>query len=142
MFEVLKDGCLKAIWIICTNPLTSLPNVRQAEAALAKAKYVVVQEVSTKPETLAYADGVLPAAAWAEKEGTMTNSERRSSYLPRVVAAPSEVLPDAEIICHCARAMGFPGFDYPSMDAIYPEHIRLTAGTSLDSMGLSYNILR
>jgi ferredoxin-nitrate reductase len=142
MFEALEDGRLKAIWIICTNPLTSLPNVRQAEAALAKAKYVVVQEVSTKPETLAYADVVLPAAAWAEKEGTMTNSERRISYLPRVVAAPGEALPDAEIICRFARAMGFQGFDYPSMEAIYLEHIRLTAGTSLDSIGLNYSILR
>jgi ferredoxin-nitrate reductase len=142
MFEALEDGRLKAIWIICTNPLTSLPNVRQAEAALAKAKYVVVQEVSTKPETLAYADVVLPAAAWAEKEGTMTNSERRISYLPRVVAAPGEALPDAEIICRFARTMGFQGFDYPSMEAIYLEHIRLTAGTSLDSTGLNYSILR
>jgi ferredoxin-nitrate reductase len=142
MFEALEDGRLKAIWIICTNPLTSLPNVRQAEAALAKAKYVVVQEVSTKPETLAYADVILPAATWAEKEGTMTNSERRISYLPRVVAAPGEALPDAEIICRFARAMGFSGFDYPSMEAIYLEHIRLTAGTSLDSTGLNYSILR
>ncbi|MFD1871429.1 molybdopterin-dependent oxidoreductase [Hymenobacter bucti] len=142
MFEALEDGRLKAIWIICTNPLTSLPNVRQAEAALAKAKYVVVQEVSTKPETLAYADVVLPAAAWAEKEGTMTNSERRISYLPRVVSAPGEALPDAEIICRFARAMGFRGFDFPNMEAIYLEHIRLTAGTSLDSTGLNYSILR
>jgi ferredoxin-nitrate reductase len=142
MFEALEDGRLKAIWIICTNPLTSLPNVRQAETALAKAKYVVVQEVSSKPETLAYADVVLPAAAWAEKEGTMTNSERRISYLPKVVDAPGEALPDAEIICRFARAMGFQGFNYPNTEAIYKEHTRLTAGTSLDISGLNYEILR
>jgi len=142
MFEALEDGCLKAIWILCTNPLTSLPNVRQAEAALAKAKFVVVQEVSTQPETLAYADVVLPAAAWAEKEGTMTNSERRISHLARVVAAPGEALPDAEIICRFAQAMGFSGFDFPNPEAIYLEHIQLTAGTSLDSTGLNYNILK
>ncbi|MGI4835395.1 MAG: molybdopterin-dependent oxidoreductase [Janthinobacterium lividum] len=142
MFEALEAGRLKAIWIICTNPLTSLPNVRQAEAALAKAKYVVVQEVSNQPETLAYADVVLPAAAWAEKEGTMTNSERRISHLAKVANAPGEALPDAEIICRFAQAMGFAGFDYPSPEAIYLEHIRLTAGTSLDSTGLTYSILR
>ena len=62
-----------------TNPLVSLPDVRIAEEALKKAKFVVVQEVSNKPETLKYADVVLPAAAWAEKEGTMTNAERRIS---------------------------------------------------------------
>jgi len=142
MFEALEDGRLKAIWIVCTNPLTSLPNVRQAEAALAKAKYVVVQEISNKPETLAYADVILPAAAWAEKEGTMTNSERRISHLPKVIDAPGEALPDAEIICRFARAMGFAGFDFPSMAAIYQEHIGLTAGTSLDSTGLNYSILK
>jgi ferredoxin-nitrate reductase len=142
MFEALEDGRLKAIWILCTNPLTSLPNARQAEAALAKAKFVVVQEISNKPETLAYADVILPAAAWAEKEGTMTNSERRISHLAKVVAAPGEALPDAEIICRFARAMGFSGFDYPSPAAIYEEHARLTAGTTLDISGLTYNILQ
>ncbi len=142
MFEALEDGRLKAIWIICTNPLTSLPQVRQAEAALAKAKFVVVQDISTKPETLAYADVILPAAAWAEKEGTMTNSERRISYLPKVVEAPGEALPDAEIICRFARALNFPGFDFPTTEAIYEEHTRLTAGTTLDISGLNYTVLR
>jgi len=142
MFEALADGRLKAIWILCTNPLTSLPNARQAEVALAKAKFVVVQEISNKPETLAYADVILPAAAWAEKEGTMTNSERRISHLAKVINAPGEALPDAEIICRFARAMGFAGFDNPSPAAIYEEHARLTAGTTLDISGLNYNILR
>ncbi|MGI4741712.1 MAG: molybdopterin-dependent oxidoreductase [Janthinobacterium lividum] len=142
MFEALEDGRLKAIWILCTNPLTSLPNVRQAEAALAKAKFVVVQEVSNKPETLAYADVILPAAAWAEKEGTMTNSERRISHLAKVVDAPGEALPDAEILCRFARAMGFRGFDFPTPAAIYEEHTRLTAGTTLDISGLTYSILK
>jgi ferredoxin-nitrate reductase len=142
MFEALEDGRLKAIWILCTNPLTSLPNARQAEAALAKAKFVVVQEISNKPETLAYADVILPAAAWAEKEGTMTNSERRISHLAKVVAAPGEALPDAEIICRFACAMGFAGFNYPSPAAIYEEHARLTAGTTLDISGLTYGILQ
>ena len=142
MFEALEDGRLKAIWILCTNPLTSLPNARQAEAALAKAKFVVVQEVSNQPTTLAYADVVLPAAAWAEKEGTMTNSERRISHLAKVVDAPGEALPDAEIICRFARAMGFKGFDFPTPSAIYDEHVRLTAGTTLDISGLNYRILQ
>ncbi|MGI4733565.1 MAG: molybdopterin-dependent oxidoreductase [Janthinobacterium lividum] len=142
MFEALEDGRLKAIWIICTNPLTSLPNVRQAEAALAKAKFVVVQDVSNKPETLAYADVILPAAAWAEKEGTMTNSERRIGHLAKVVPAPGEALPDAEIICRFAQAMGFSGFDFANAEAIYQEHTRLTAGTSVDISGLNYGILQ
>src|SRR5690606_7689948 len=77
MFDALESGKLKAIWILCTNPLVSLPDVRKVENALQKAKFVVVQEITNKAETLAYADVILPAAAWSEKEGTMTNSERR-----------------------------------------------------------------
>jgi ferredoxin-nitrate reductase len=142
MFEALNDGRLKAIWIMCTNPLTSLPNVRLAEQALKKAKFVVVQEVSNKPETLAYADVILPAAAWAEKEGTMTNSERRISYLNKIIDSPGEALPDAEIICRFARKMGYAGFDFKSSAEIYAEHVKLTAKTSIDISGLNYEILK
>ena len=142
MFEALNDGRLKAIWIMCTNPLTSLPNVRLAEEALKKAKFVVVQEISNKPETLAYADVILPAAAWAEKEGTMTNSERRISYLNKILEPPGEALPDAEIICRFARKMGYKGFDFENAAAIYAEHVKLTAKTNIDISGLSYAVLK
>ncbi len=142
MMGALEDGRMKAIWIIGTNPLVSLPDVRRAEMALQKAKFVVVQEVSNRPETLAYADLILPAAAWTEKEGTMTNSERRIGLLDKVVEPPGEALPDATILCRFARKMGFPGFDYPDAGAIFREHALLTAGTSIDYSGLDYDILR
>ena len=142
MFEALENGSLKAIWIMCTNPLTSLPNVRLAEAALKKAKFVVVQEISNKPESLAFADVILPAAAWAEKEGTTTNSERRISYLNKIIEPPGEALPDAEIICRFARKMGYKGFDFENPAAIYAEHARLTTKTNIDISGLSYAILK
>ena len=142
MFEALNDGRLKAIWVICTNPLVSLPNVRMAEEGLRKAKFVVVQEVSKKPETLKYADIILPAAAWAEKEGTMTNSERRIGYLSKIIEPPGEALPDTEIICRFARKMGYPGFDFKEQNEIYVEHTLSTAGTNLDISGLHYNLLK
>lgn len=142
MFTALNDGHLKAIWIMCTNPLTSLPNVRLAEEALKKAKFVVVQEISNKPETLAYADVIFPAAAWAEKEGTMTNSERRISYLNKIIEPPGEALPDAEIICRFARKMGYKGFDFKNTAEIYAEHAKLTTKTNIDISGLSYAILK
>lgn len=138
MFEALHDGRLKAIWILCTNPITSLPNARFAEEALKKAKFVVVQEISNKPETLDYADVVLPAAAWTEKEGTMTNSERRISHLQKVIDPPGEALPDAEIICRFARKMGYKGFDYKNPEEIYREHTQLTYRTSINIKGLDY----
>jgi ferredoxin-nitrate reductase len=142
MFTALEEGRLKAIWIVGSNPLVSLPDVRRAEAALQKAKFVVVQEVSNKPETLHYADIVLPAAAWAEKEGTMTNAERRISYLHKITNAPGEALPDAEIICRVAKKMGYHGFSYNSASEIYEEHCRLTAGTRIDISGLDYNTIQ
>ena len=142
MFDALHDGRLKAIWIMCTNPLTSLPNARIAEEALKKAKFVVVQEVSNKPETLQYADVILPAAAWTEKEGTMTNSERRISYLSKVIDPPAEALPDAEIICRFAKKMGYPGFDFANAGEIFKEHTRLTLKTTLRLDGLDYEVIK
>lgn len=143
MFEALNDGKLKAIWIMCTNPLISLPDVRLAEKALGKAKFVVVQEMSSKPETLRYADVVLPAAGWAEKEGTMTNSERRISHLNKIVKAPGEALPDAEILCLFAKKMGYEkAFSYTSVAAVFDEHCALTKNTNIDISGLNYNILK
>ncbi|MGG9972588.1 molybdopterin-dependent oxidoreductase [Ferruginibacter sp. SUN002] len=142
MFDALNEGKLKAIWIICTNPLVSLPNVRVAEEGLKKAKFVVVQDVSNKPETLKYADVILPAATWTEKEGTMTNSERRISYLNKIVDAPGEALPDTEIICRFAKQMGFKGFEYKEYNDIYKEHAALTAGTNIDITGLDYTIIK
>ncbi len=142
MFDALNDGKLKAIWILCTNPLISLPDVRIAEAGLKKAKFVVVQDVTSKLETLQYADVVLPAAAWTEKEGTMTNAARYISHLAKINEAPGEALPDAEIICRFATKMGYHGFDYKNFAEIYAEHAALTAGTNIDISGLSYEILK
>ena len=142
MMDALENGKLKAIWIIGTNPLVSLPDVRKAEAGLKKAKFVVVQDISNRPETLAYADVIFPAATWAEKEGTMTNSERRISYLHAVTNAPGEALPDSEIICRFARKMGYSGFDFSGPAAIYQEHVRLTAGTHIDITGVNYSLLQ
>lgn len=142
MFEALEDGRLKAIWIICTNPLVSLPDVRRAEKALAKANFVVVQDISYLSDTVPYADLLLPAAGWLEKEGTMTNSERRISYLNKVIDAPGEALPDTEILIHFAKKMGFPGFDYNNVSEIFDEHCKLTKGTNIDISGLSYEKLK
>jgi len=142
MFDELNTGKLKAIWILCTNPLISLPDVRRAEEGLKKAKFVVVQDISNKVETLKYADVVLPAAAWAEKEGTMTNAGRYISHLNKIIQSPGEALPDAEIICRFAKKMGYEGFDFNNPSAIYEEYVQLTEGTNIDVSGLNYTILK
>jgi ferredoxin-nitrate reductase len=148
MFEALADGRMKAIWIIGTNPLVSLPDVRMAEAALKNAKFVVVQDMSSRPETLEYADVVLPAATWTEKEGTMTNSERRVSYLHKITNPPEEALPDAEILTRFAHKMGFEKqFDYLNTEGsfsekIFAEHVALTKGTNVDLSHINYDELK
>ncbi len=142
MFDALNDGKLKAIWILCTNPLISLPDVRAAEEGLKKAKFVVVQDITNKVETLQYADVVLPAASWIEKQGTMTNAGRYVALLNKMVAAPGEALPDAEIICRFAKKMGFAGFDFAGPAEIFAEHAALTKGTNIDISALSYDVLK
>lgn len=143
MFDALEDGRLKAIWIVCTNPLVSLPDARKAERALAKAKFVIVQDISLRSDTVKYADVILPAATWAEKEGTMTNSERRISYLHPVVSPPGEALPDTEIILRFAKKMGFgSSFNYQNVGEVFDEHCKLSKGTNVDISALSYDILK
>lgn len=143
MFEALRDGKMKAIWILCTNPLVSLPDSKLVEEALEKAKFVIVQDISNRSDTVKYADLVLPAAAWLEKEGTMTNSERRISHLSKVIDAPGEAIPDSEIFCKFAEKMGWgESFNYANKSEIYDEHAQLTKNTNVDVSGLNYERLQ
>jgi ferredoxin-nitrate reductase len=142
MFEAILADKLKVIWIICTNPLVSLPDARMVEKALKMAKLVIVQDISRNSITAQYADIIFPATTWLEKDGTMTNSERRISYLPQLMDAPGETLSDVDILCRFAKEMDFKGFDYKNQDEIFDEHVKLTANTNIDISGLSYDWLR
>ena len=143
MFDALRSGEMKAVWIICTNPMVSLPDSNRVKAALENAKFVIVQDVSGASDTLDFADLVLPAAGWLEKEGTMTNSERRVGHLARALDAPGEALSDTEILTRFAHTMGYgDSFTYKNMSEIYEEHAGLTRGTNLDVSGLTYHRLQ
>ncbi|MBU2951528.1 molybdopterin-dependent oxidoreductase [Tamlana agarivorans] len=142
MFDALESGKLKAVWIACTNPLVSLPNSNRIERAMKNAKFVVVQDISHKSDTVDFADLVLPAAGWLEKEGTMTNSERRISYLPKEIDAPGEARPDVEIFCDFAQRMGFRGFNFSNASEVYDEYASMTKGTNIDVSFLNYDRLK
>jgi ferredoxin-nitrate reductase len=143
MFEALADDRLKAIWIINTNPLVSMPDLNRTENALKNGRFVVVQDVSSRADTVAFADVVLPAAAWLEKEGTMTNAERRITHLPKAIDAPGEALPDSEIIWRFAEKMGFgASFNYHSPSDVYDEYVKITEQTTIDATGVSYSLLQ
>ncbi|MEA5459609.1 molybdopterin-dependent oxidoreductase [Arcicella sp. LKC2W] len=143
MFQALADGRMKAIWIVTTNPMVSLPDINMVEKGLQNAKFVVVQDISNRSDTVKYADVVLPAAAWAEKESVFTNSERRITFLPKVVDAPGEALDDTEIIKRFAQKMGFgESFNYLNNSEIYDEHCLSTKGTNINITGLNYDVLK
>lgn len=149
LFAGLKSGQVKAVWIACTNPAQSLPHQAEVRQALAAAELVVVQEAFADAETLAYADVALPAATWGEKEGTVTNSERRISRVRAAVAPAGEARADWAIACDFARRLGrelgLPSaetlFAYPDPEAIFNEHRQTTVGRDLDIGGLSYDRL-
>ena len=143
IFEGLRDGSVRAVWILCTNPAASMPDLDLVEKALRQAEIVIVQDAYHPTETTRFADVLLPAAQWPEKDGVMTNSERRMTYLPKLVEPPGEALPDAVIVARVARELGFKdAFAYESAAEIFDEYAALTAGTACDCSGVSHTRLK
>ena len=143
MFDSLAGGKVKAVWIICTNPAASMPDIDLIERALRYAHLVVVQDSYHPNDTTKFADVLLPAAQWPEKDGVMTNSERRVSFFPRLLAPPGEALPDWEIGALLGRHMGYSSaFAFTESEQVFEEYKRLTAGTPIDISGLTYERLR
>lgn len=142
-FEALAQGKVKAIWILCTNPAASAPDSDLIEKALRQAELVVVQDAYHPTATSRFAHVVLPAAQWSEKEGVMTNSERRITYMPKLAEPPGEALPDWKIISLFAEAMGYrAGFGYETAEQIFAEFAALTKDTLCDYSGVSYERLK
>ena len=126
LFEAVAAGKIKALWIAGTNPVVSMPDADAVKRALEACPFVVVSDVIAKTDTTAYADVLLPAAAWGEKNGTVTNSERRISRQRPFLPLPGEARPDWAIFADVARRMRFAGFDYRSASEVFDEHARLS----------------
>jgi len=127
MFDAVRDGRIKAIWIMATNPAVSLPEADRVVAALKKCEFVVVSDNTRHTDTAQLAHVLLPAAAWGEKDGTVTNSERRISRQRPFLPLPGEARPDWWIVTEVARRMGYAesfAFDGPA--AIFAEHAALS----------------
>lgn len=128
MFEAMHAGRIKAVWIMATNPVVSMPDADRVRAALRRCELVVVSDCVSDTDTAALAHVLLPAMTWGEKDGTVTNSERRISRQRRFLEAPGEASPDWWIIGEVARRMGFgTAFRYESPREIFDEHARLSA---------------
>jgi assimilatory nitrate reductase catalytic subunit len=127
LFRDIEQGKVKAVWIIATNPLVSLPDANQVQRALEKCELVVVSDIVEGTDTNAFAHVLLPALGWGEKDGTVTNSERCISRQRAFLAAPGEARADWQALCQVARRMGFAGFDFDSAHQIFDEHARLSS---------------
>ena len=129
MFEAIERGTIKALWVMATNPAVSLPRAGAMRAALKKLELFVVSENVRSNDTIeAGAQVLLPAAAWGEKDGTVTNSERRISRQRAFLPPPGEVRPDWWIVTEVARRLGFGlAFNYCRPADIFREHAALSA---------------
>jgi assimilatory nitrate reductase catalytic subunit len=127
MFDAVRDGRIKALWIAGTNPAVSLPRANRVREALERCPFVVVADVRDN-DTGAFAHVRLPALAWAEKDGTVTNSERRISRQRAFLPPPGEAKADWWMLAELARRMGFgDAFAWPNVAAVFREHAALSA---------------
>lgn len=128
LFEAAAEGEVEALWIMATNPADSLPDTARVRQALARCPFVVVSDVSCQADTLAYADVILPAAAWGEKDGMVTNSERRMSRQRAFRAPPGSARPDWWALSQVAARLGYAeAFAYRGPDEIFREYAALSA---------------
>ena len=126
MFEAVHAGKIKAIWVMATNPAVSMPDATRVREALDRCPFVVVSDC-VDTDTTAFADVKLPALAWGEKDGTVTNSERTITRQRALFPTPGQARADWRIVADVAQAMGFDGFGWPSQAGVFREWARLTA---------------
>lgn len=126
MFEAIEKGQIKAVWIMATNPLVSMPNTARVRAALEKCELVIVSDCVQNNDTLALADVKFPATPWLEKNGTVTNSERCISRQRPAIMPSGQAKHDWQIISLVAQSMGYDGFNYQRPQQIFVEFARLS----------------
>ncbi|NOZ97534.1 MAG: molybdopterin-dependent oxidoreductase [Gammaproteobacteria bacterium] len=127
LFQAIERGKIKAVWIMATNPVVSLPDAEQVKRALEKCEFVVISDICAQTDTTAYADVLLPALGWGEKDGTVTNSERRISRQRAFLDSPKQAKADWWAVCEVAKKLGFNGFDFSNACDIFNEHAALSA---------------
>ncbi|MEO1138432.1 MAG: molybdopterin-dependent oxidoreductase [Pseudomonadota bacterium] len=143
MFRAVGRGEIKALWVIHTNPAVSMPDADAVRDAIAACPFTVVSDITGHTDTARMADVLLPASAWAEKSGTVTNSDRTISRQRPVLPTPGNARPDWQILAQVGQRMGWcAAFDYESPAEIFREHAALSGlagqlGRDFDISGLS-----
>ena len=127
LFDAIDEGKIKAVWIMATNPVVSMPNADKVKAALKKCELVVVSDCIKNTDTTALADVAFPATGWSEKDGTVTNSERRISRQRALLPPAGNAKHDWWIICQLAKRLGFAdAFNFNGSADIFREHAALS----------------
>ena len=127
LFDAMDNGTIKAIWIMATNPAVSMPDSNKVKRALEKCEFVVVSDCMQSTDTTRYANVLLPAKTWGERDGTVTSSERRISRQRAFTSSAEEVRSDWWIISEVAKRMGFSeAFSYSDSSEIFKEHAGLS----------------
>ena len=143
MFARIASGQIKALWVICTNPAVSMPDADAVAAAIKGCDFTVVSEMYPETDTAKLAHVLLPATGWGEKDGTVTNSERRISRQRALLPAPAGARADWKIIADVAARMGWADeFAYDRPAQIFREHAALSGvagalGKDFDISGLA-----
>lgn len=128
MFAAMASGKIKAVWILGTNPVVSLPDTQLVKKALTECDFVVVSDITADTDTARYADILLPAQGWSEKSGTVTNSERTISRQRRFVQPQGDSKADWWALCEVAKALGFDSeFDFKNSAEVFKEYAQLSA---------------
>lgn len=130
LFQACADGKIKALWVMSTNPAVSMPDAGHVAAAIANVPFVAVSDIMARTDTGDLADVLLPATGWGEKDGTVTNSERRVSRQRAFLPPPGQSRPDWQIICDVAGRMGWAdAFSFAAPADVFAEYIALSAAT-------------
>jgi assimilatory nitrate reductase catalytic subunit len=130
LFEACAAGKIKALWVMSTNPAVSMPDSNGVIDALKNVPFVAVSDIMAHTDTGDLADVLLPATGWGEKNGTVTNSERRISRQRSFLPGPANARPDWKIICDVAARMGWgASFSYDTPAQIFAEYVALSGAT-------------
>lgn len=128
LFDAIETGKVKAVWIMATNPVVSLPDASRVKAALKACELVVISDCVKSTDTADVADVLLPATTWGERNGTVTNTDRTISRQRPFLSPPGQARADWQIITDVAQHMGFAeAFPYQHAEEIFREHAQLSA---------------
>jgi len=143
MFTAIAKGEIKGLYVLCTNPAQSLPNLNKYRKGMEDC-FMVVSEAFHPTQTTELADVVLPVAFWGEKEGVYGCTERRSQHLAKALNPPGEARWDGDVLIDLAKRMGYEkGFShFTKAEDVWNEYLLTTAGTDMDLTGATYERLK